>query len=127
MKEDQIAETWSAFVRQSVGELTNKQVADRIGVSDTTIGNWLRGANLTQPDANKVLAFAREFGRPVPLALAAAGFIEEREFRETVVVNVRHDVAKMSTDEMVDAMVLMLGKIRDREHPVRKKERRSSE
>jgi transcriptional regulator with XRE-family HTH domain len=115
MKDELITHAWSVFVRDAVGELTNQQVADRIGVSDTTVGNWVNGKNFTQPDANKVVAFARAFGRPIPKALAAAGIVEEHEFDETVVV--RREPDEMSTDEMLDSVMQMVATIRDREHP----------
>lgn len=112
MKHAAITRSWSSFVVESVGDLSNKEIAERIGVSDSTVGNWRRGENFAQPDANKVIDFAREFGRPLPVALAAAGYGEEREYQETVLV--RPDFSKMSVDQMVEAMESMFTEYRKR-------------
>jgi transcriptional regulator with XRE-family HTH domain len=123
MRRDQIAETWSAFVAKSVGDaLINWEVARKIGVSDTTVGNWKRGINFSQPNANKVIDFARQFGRPLSEALVAAGYGEAREYAETVVVrrDLARDLAQMSTDELLDAIGVIVSLIRGREHRDRK-------
>ena len=112
VKDDQITQAWSAFVRESVGKMSNKAVAERIGVSDSTVGNWIRGSHFKQPDAKLVVRFARTFGRPLPTALVAAGYGCEVEYSETV-MTIR-DASQMSDDELDDAVQVMLAEARRR-------------
>jgi hypothetical protein len=50
--------------------------------------------------------------------LVAAGYGEAREYAETVMV--RRDLAQMSTDELLDAIGVIVSIIRVREHRNRK-------
>lgn len=117
MKPDRdISARWSALVCETVGDMTNIDVVERIKavgteISDSTVGNWVRNENFGTPSPDKVIGFARAFGVPVPKALLVAGLIEEHEFKETIVA--RRDVSDMSADEMVDNMIMMLARIRD--------------
>jgi hypothetical protein len=116
MKDNQITETWSAFVRNAVGELNNLQVAQRIGsISDSTVGNWVNGKNFVKPNAENVVDFARAFGQSIPQALIAAGVVEDHELEKTVVV--RREPEEMSSDELLDKMLLMTATLRDRLYP----------
>ena len=90
-------EAWSRFVRHCVGELSAKEVAARTGISESTLGNWLRGERFTRPDLWRVRDFARAFGCPVPQALIAAGF-EETDFVTGTVP--KPDPSALTTDEL---------------------------
>ena len=67
---------WETYVRRCIGDSSAKEVAARTGISESTVGNWLRGERFTRPDLWRVRDFARVFGCPVPQALIAAGFDE---------------------------------------------------
>jgi hypothetical protein len=69
-----------------------------------------------------VIDFARQFGRPLSEALVAAGYGEAREYAETVMVrgDLASDLAQMSTDELLDAIGVIVSMIREREHRDRK-------
>lgn len=100
--DDQITKSWSDFVRATIGDLAKKVVAERIGVSDSTVGNWVNGDHFSQPNANLVIRFAREFGRPIPDALVASGYGEENEYHETV-LTIR-DFGDMTSDEIDEVL-----------------------
>lgn len=69
-----------------------------------------------------MIDFARQFGRPLSEALVAAGYGEAREYAETVMVrgDLASDLAQMSTDELLDAIGVIVSMIREREHRDRK-------
>jgi hypothetical protein len=112
MEPEDIPASWSAFVRGAIGnrDLTNGDIGKMIGVSESMVGNWINATG-SQPKGENVVAFARKFGLPLYKALVAAGYGEEREYRETVVVP--RDVTDMSADEMIDRIVMMLARIRE--------------
>lgn len=101
-KEDQITTTWSDFVRETIGDLPNKAAAERLGVSDSTVGNWVRGDHFSQPDARLVIRFARTFGQPLPEAMVAAGYGEENEYHETVLT--MRAFTEMTADEIDEVL-----------------------
>lgn len=112
MSENGATAAWSKFVRESVGDLSNKVVAQRLGVSDSTVGNWVRGDHFTQPDGRSVIRFARIFHRPLAAALVAAGYGEEREYTETVLS--MPAPADMSDGEIIEAIDDLVTEMRRR-------------
>lgn len=112
MEPEDIPASWSKFVQEAIGNraLTNGDIGEMIGVSESMVGNWINATG-SRPKGENVVAFARKFGPPLYKALVAAGYGEEREYRETVVVP--RDVTDMSADEMIDRMVMMLARIRE--------------
>lgn len=98
---------------QVVGDLPNKEVAKKIGIgSDSTIGNWKRGENFSQPSANLVVRFARAYGVPLPEALAAAGYGTRDEYSTTILT--APDVSTLSVDEITRIIESGLTEIRKR-------------
>lgn len=112
MTPEEIGLSWSAFIRGAIGDrdMTNAEIGDLVGVSESMVGNWIN-AKPGQPTGSNVIEFARRFGYPLSDALVAAGYGEEREYRETVIVP--RDVTDMSADEMIDRIVMMLARIRE--------------
>jgi transcriptional regulator with XRE-family HTH domain len=96
-----ITETWSRFFRAAVGDhLTNQYVADKLGVSNTTISNWKHGKHFKKPAADLVVEFARAFyNGPLSDPLVAAGYGRPDEYSETVV---KPDIGALSIDELLD-------------------------
>lgn len=68
-----VTETWPQYVRRIAGGLTQTQIAARAGISTSAAGAWVRG-DPGQPEAGKVIAFAKAFGQPPLEALIAAGY-----------------------------------------------------
>ena len=68
-------ESWPEYVRRVAGGMTQAQIAARAGVSTSAAGSWVRG-DPGQPDATKVIAFAKGFGQPPVEALIVAGYLD---------------------------------------------------
>lgn len=68
-------EIWAAYVRRITGDTTQKEIADRTGVNQTTISRWLRATN-DPSHAGNVAALAIEYGRNPLEAFVAAGLLE---------------------------------------------------
>jgi transcriptional regulator with XRE-family HTH domain len=63
---------WGRYVRYVIGDDDQTTVAARVGVSQPTVGRWLKGM---VPDPGTVAALAEEYGRSVPEAFVAAGML----------------------------------------------------
>lgn len=70
--------SWPDYVRRVAAGLTQAQIAARVGISTSSAGSWVRG-DPVQPDADKVIAFAKAFGQPPLEALTAAGYFTHDE------------------------------------------------
>lgn len=75
--------TWGNYVRRVIGDLTQKEVGDKTGLDPTAISRWLSDRN--QPQADKVVRFARAFGQSPVEALIAAAYITSDEAGITTV------------------------------------------
>lgn len=75
-----VVETWPDYVRRVAVGLTQEQIAAKVGgMSGSAVGKWMRGDLAAQPDANKVIAFAKAFNQPPMEALTAAGYFTAGE------------------------------------------------
>ncbi|TIC78818.1 helix-turn-helix transcriptional regulator [Nocardioides sp. GY 10127] len=68
--------SWSAYVRQLMGDEPQKAVAARAGIEAPVISRWLGGQS---PRPDGAARLARAYGRPVLEAFVAAGFLTEEE------------------------------------------------
>lgn len=95
---------WTQFVRRAVsGESLNQgQIADLVGVSPSTIGNWIKGENFEQPTAALAIAFAHALGLKVPDAMVAAGYGDSEDYDGTVLT--KPDPSALSTQELLDEL-----------------------
>lgn len=57
------------------GHASQSQIARRLGLSAAAVNRWQN----TGPKPVNVSQFAREYGRPVPEAMVAAGFLDESD------------------------------------------------
>lgn len=73
-----VVNNWPEYVRRVASGLTQAQIAARVGVSTSSAGSWVRG-DPVQPDADKVIAFAKAFDQPPLEALTAAGYFTADE------------------------------------------------
>lgn len=62
---------WWEYVVSVSGGATQTAIADRTGVTQSSINRW----RTTQPKSDNVVSFARAYGRPVLEAFVAAGFL----------------------------------------------------
>jgi transcriptional regulator with XRE-family HTH domain len=66
------SDEWGRYVKYVIGDDDQTTVAARVGVSQPTVGRWLKGM---VPDPGAVAALAEEYGRSVPEAFVAAGML----------------------------------------------------
>lgn len=67
---------WSRYVAHIIGTDDQTTVGERVGVSQPTVGRWLKG---TIPDPGTVAELARVYGRSAPEAFVAAGMLTADE------------------------------------------------
>jgi transcriptional regulator with XRE-family HTH domain len=94
-----IVQSWPDYVRRTSKGLTQEQIAERTGISQTTISSWLRSAP-SRPKADMVIAYCRAFQLPPLDALAAAGYLTAAEAASTA----RTPLGAYSTAELFDEM-----------------------
>lgn len=68
---------WWAYFRDVAGTEDGATIAEAAGVTPSQVSRWKSGKN--QPDAAKMVRFARYYGRPPLEALIAGGFITAEE------------------------------------------------
>jgi transcriptional regulator with XRE-family HTH domain len=68
---------WSAYLRELAPEETQAEIAASAGVTQTTVGRWLRGE--VAPSAGRAAFFAQQRGRNPIEALVAAGLLSLRD------------------------------------------------
>lgn len=66
------SDEWARYVKYVIGSDDQTTAGARVGVSQTTIGRWLKGK---VPDAGHVAALAEEYDRDVLEAFVAAGLL----------------------------------------------------
>ena len=94
-----IVESWPEYVRRISKTLTQEQISELTGISQTTVSSWLRAAP-SVPKADMVIAFARAFRQPPMEALAAAGYLTAAEVASTA----RTPLGVYSTAELFEEM-----------------------
>jgi len=77
-------------VRQAAPTATQREIGERLGISDSTVSRWRWGT--MHPTPQQAAAFARAFGRSGAEGLVAAGYLTDtdlihlvREVRELAV------------------------------------------
>ena len=93
----QITANWARYVNKVVGDMPAKAVAARIKVSESTVGNWLRGENFRRPDPYKVKDFAEAFGHDPLEALVWAGLLDTSAIEH---LRTRPDMTLLTIDEL---------------------------
>lgn len=95
-----VVETWPQYVRRVAPNLTQAQIAKRMGgISASNVGRWMRGEP-GQPAAENVIAFAKAFHRPPMEALTVAGYFTDDEVR----ADVRSPISQYTTEELFDEL-----------------------
>lgn len=94
-----IVESWPEYARRVSKGMTQEQISELTGISQTTVSSWLRSAPST-PKAEMVIAFARAFRQPPMEALAAAGYLTAAEAATTA----HTPLGVYSTDELFHEM-----------------------
>lgn len=95
-----VVESWPEYVRRVTKGLTQSQISAKVGgVSTSSVGSWLRG-DPGQPDADKVIAFAKAFNQPPLEALTAAGYFSPEE----TIPSARTPLSAYSMAELIDEL-----------------------
>jgi transcriptional regulator with XRE-family HTH domain len=94
-------ENWAEYVRRTTASMTQTEVAELTGVSQTGIGRWLRGETAA-PRAESVVSFARALGQQPVQALVAAGYLTADEAAATI--EVRRPLHSYHTDALLDEL-----------------------
>lgn len=81
-----ITKSWSRYVRAVIGERRNNEVAELVGVTETTIGNWVNAKGFKRPGSEEVVKFARAFRQPLHEALIAAGIGNRGDYTHITMV-----------------------------------------
>lgn len=86
-------EPWMEYVQRHAHGDKQEDIADKIGVTSSTVGRW-KDAGI-QPRGEHVVAFARAYGRAPVEALIHAGYIkpEEAGFSSVELAGSMHDVS----------------------------------
>jgi transcriptional regulator with XRE-family HTH domain len=66
------SDEWARYVKYVIGDDDQTTAAARVGVSQPTVGRWLKGM---VPDHHHVAALAEEYDRDVLEAFVAAGLL----------------------------------------------------
>lgn len=91
--------SWSEYVRRVAGTFTQMQIAEKTGLSQASVGGWLRNQPGV-PRAESVIAFARAFHQSPTEALLAAGYLTDDE----VGLIARTPLSQYSRDELFDEL-----------------------
>lgn len=97
-----VPETWSAFVCNAIGHRTNREVAELMELSESMIGNWVRGEGFEYPTAQNVVKFARIFHQPLYKALVAAGIGDDSDYG---FVATRPDMSTLTREELLSELL----------------------
>lgn len=92
---------WSKYVKQTIGNDRQVDVARKTGIDQTTISRWLNPDESTtrRISSAAVSAFARGYNRPVLEAFVVAGFLTSAEAGVTVVETT--NLADIPSDELI--------------------------
>ena len=100
-----ITRSWSRYVRSIIGTRKNNEVAALVGVSETTVGNWINAKGFTRPGSEEVVKFARAFRQPLHEALIAAGIGTKADYNHITIVTAP-DLSEVDTGEIVTELYL---------------------
>lgn len=92
-------ESWSQYVSRVAGTYTQIQIAKKSGLSQASVGAWLRGEPGV-PRAESVITFARAFNQSPIAALVAAGYLTDEEAGTVG----RTPLSQYSRDELFDEL-----------------------
>lgn len=105
---------WWQYVQSVAGTDQQREIAQKLGVDQSTISRWKQTGIPGKPE--NVSAFASAYNRPVLEAFIAAGFLTERDARATVTVP---DIGQLSDDDLLSEVKRRMNKevVGNAEHP----------
>ena len=75
---------WAMYFRNLTADATGSETARRLDVSSSKVSYWRRGDR--QPTVREAVRIAREYGRPPMECLVAAGYMDESDLPESVMI-----------------------------------------
>ena len=100
-----ITRSWSRYVRAVIGARRNNEVAELVGVSETTVGNWVNAKGFSRPGGEEVVKFARAFRQPLHEALIAAGIGTKADYNHITIVT-EPDLSEADTGALAQELYL---------------------
>lgn len=80
----------------------DKTIAEKIGVSPSTIGRWRSGD--VDPKPRQVVGLARAYGKAPLSALIAAGYLAPEDLEGDMVVSLASDLDEVSTSQLLEEL-----------------------
>lgn len=93
-------ETWTRYLRATTESDNDITVAEKVGVSSSTIGRWKDGK--IDPKPRQVVALARAYGKNPLGALIAAGYLEQGDIEGEVHLGIPFALDAASTFELLE-------------------------
>jgi transcriptional regulator with XRE-family HTH domain/predicted GIY-YIG superfamily endonuclease len=102
---------WWDYVKDVTRGAQQSEIAEKTGITATTISRWKTAAHGTRPE--NVTAFARAYDRPVLEALVAAGFLSADEAKVTE-VSLPRDPSQMDSAALATEIQRLVDELRRR-------------
>lgn len=87
--------SWWSYVKRVSRDAPQQAIAERAGLSQSTINRWQSG----EPKPGNVRSFALAYERPVLEAFIAAGFLTQQEAN---LITPPVDLTRLGDDQLID-------------------------
>lgn len=93
------SETWTRHLRSVAGRDNDTAIAEKVGISPSTVGRWRAGT--VDPKPRQVVAFARAYGQSPIASLIAAGYLAADDLGDELLTVGGADLDAVSTDALL--------------------------
>ncbi|WP_164884569.1 helix-turn-helix domain-containing protein [Leucobacter muris] len=93
---------WTRYLEAVTHPDNDRTVAEKLGISPSTISRWASGA--VDPKPRQVVALARAYDKNPLTALIAAGYLDESDLGDELTITVAQDLEEVSTEQLVGAL-----------------------
>ena len=113
-----ITKSWSRYVRAIIGDRKGSEVAALVGVTPSTISNWINAKGYVRPGNEEVVKFARAFRQPLHEALIAAGIGTRADYNH-ITISTEPDLSEVDTGELAQELFYRTQDIEGKDRPRR--------